>query len=110
MLAQDAPGTVHDGTGPKGLGDARHEKAPIVVVGDEADLLALGLFGHRQCAALGLGADLFLGEPTYRKQGVGQLVLPQHVEGVGLVLAGVAASAQLVARVCAQHACVMAGG
>src|SRR5207253_10261919 len=54
VLAHDPPGSVHDGSATEGAGNARAQEAAIVVVGDEADLLALGFLGRDEPEGPGL--------------------------------------------------------
>ena len=58
----------------------------VVAAGHEADLLALGLVGGRQAETSGHVPDLRLGQVAEREPGVGQLILAQAVQEVGLVL------------------------
>ena len=60
-----------------------------VAVGDEADVVAVGLVGDLQAAALGLVPDLGLRGVAEREQRVRELLLGEHAEHVGLVLAHV---------------------
>jgi len=81
-----------------GLGDFTAGLAQEFAVAaiDKADLLAVRLVVHPQSGLIGNPADLGFFELAEGEQQVGKLVLGQHVEGVALVLAIVAAAAQVV--------------
>ena len=59
----------------------------VVAVGDEADVVAVGLVGDEQPASRGLLAHGRLGGVAEREQRVAQLLLVEHPEHVRLVLA-----------------------
>ena len=65
------------------------QPAGVVAVGDEADVVGVGLLGDQQAARGRLRAHLRLGGVAEREQRVGQLLLGEHAEHVGLVLAAV---------------------
>src|SRR3954453_4430829 len=74
------------------LGDparALTQRIPVVATGYEADLLALGLVGRHEAKVPRDRPDLRLGEIAQRKPRMLQLVLPENVEEVGLVLLGI---------------------
>ena len=77
------------------LAELLAQPAGVVAVGDEADVVGVGLGRHPQAAALGLAAYLRLGGVAQGEQRVPQLVLGQHAEHVGLVLAVVLRPVQL---------------
>lgn len=87
------------------LAEAGGEEALGVAVGDEADVVGVGLLGDREAPALGLGADLVLGgeRVAEREQGVRQLLLVQDAEDVRLVLGHVGGAVQLAGAVLAHH-------
>src|SRR5690606_29908675 len=93
MAADDLAGQrVDDGTG---LGtEPLGQKAARVAVGDEADVMAVGLVGHGQAAPGRLGPDLGLGGIAQREHGVGELLAGEHAQHVGLVLSAVDAAPQ----------------
>ena len=65
------------------------DELAIVVVGYEADLLAVGLVGDGKSGLVGEGADVFFAILADGKQQAAQLRLPQREQDVGLVLRGV---------------------
>src|SRR6185503_851111 len=73
----------------------RTERAADVAIGDEADALALRLRGGRQAEVAGDLPDLRLGQLAEGEPGVGELLLPEPVQEVGLVLVLVAGAAHL---------------
>ena len=92
--ADDGTGAVEDlaalGADPLG------EPAAGVAVGDEADVVAVGLLRDGQAARGGLGAhEAFDGVVPEREVGVGELLGRQHAEHVGLVLRGIRCPVQL---------------
>ncbi len=62
------------------------DEACVVVIRHEADFLAVRLLGHGQPQAAGYGADFRLLILAHGHQGVGELLLGQIIEGVGLIL------------------------
>ena len=84
----------------------------VVAVGDEADLLAIGLGGHRQSQLARQLAHLRLGVAAERKIRSRQLLLLQAEEKIGLILRTVRATAHLIAAGCIVEADarVMASG
>ena len=99
------------GPGRNDLGSPAPEESPVVVVRDEADLLALGRLGGGQAEPAGLRAHLVLHERADGKAGGGQLLLGQRPEKVGLILPRVAAAPEQVAsrRLVAGDARIVAG-
>ncbi len=83
------------------LPEAGGEEALGVTVGDEADVVAVGLLRDRQAAALCLGADLVLRGHgvAQREHGVGELPLVQDAEDVRLVLGLVGGAVQFARAV-----------
>ncbi len=94
------------------LAEVSVDESRIVAVGNEANLLAVGLRGHRQSQLASQIAHLRLGVSAQGKIGAGQLLLLQAEEEIGLVLGVVHAPAHLIAarRVVKADARVMAGG
>src|SRR5690606_11337231 len=95
-----------------GAAEAVGEEAPGVAVGDEADVVRVGLLGDGESAALGLGADLLLGGDgvTEGEHRVGELPVVEHPEDVRLVLGHVGGAVQLARAVLADdHLGVVAG-
>jgi hypothetical protein len=86
VLPHPLPVGVHDRPGfrrPVGPGS---KGATDVAIGDEADALALGLVGGREAEVPGDRADLRFRELPEREPRLGQLVLAEAVQEVGLVL------------------------
>ncbi len=83
---------VHDGPGSRA--QPAPQEATGVTIGDEADVVAVGLVGHSQPAAGRLGTHLVLGAVTEREHGPAQLIAGQHGQHVGLVLGHVDAAHQ----------------
>src|ERR1019366_1608601 len=69
------------------LAEVGIDERGVVTVRDEADLLAVGLFGHRQSELTGELADLGLPERAHREERPGELVLRQAEQEIRLVLA-----------------------
>ncbi len=86
-----AGGVVDDVAAVVGRGGAELllEPAGVVAVGDEADVVGVRLVGDQQPAAPGLEPDVGLGGVAEREQRVRELLLGEHAEHVGLVLAHV---------------------
>ena len=75
------------------------QKTAGVAVGHEADVVGVGLGGHRQAAPRRLGAHGRLGGgPAQREQGAGQARPAGDGQDVGLVLGGVGGARQGQAR------------
>ena len=72
--------------------------AARVPVGDEADVVAVRLGGHRQPARRRLGPHLRLGGVAQREQRPVKLLAGEHGEHVGLVLGQVRAAVQAAVR------------
>src|SRR5581483_7130498 len=70
------------------------DEAAVVVVGDEADLLALRLVGCHESELARPGAHLVLRHPAEGEERAAQELLRQGVEHVALVLARVEAAAE----------------
>src|SRR2546422_5876792 len=87
------------------------KESPVVVVGHEADLLALGLVGGHQAETARVLPHLFLRELADREAGGGQLLLGERPQKVGLVLARVLRPQEQMAprRRVAFHARVVSG-
>ena len=71
------------------------QPAGVVAVGDEADVVGVGLVGHQQAARPGLAAHGRLVGVAQREEGVPQLLLVEHAEDVGLVLGVVGGAVHL---------------
>ena len=92
-------------------GPTSADETEVIVVGDEADLLAFRLVVHRQPLLAGQPADLRLGIIADREEHVGEQFGTQPEEHVGLVLARVVAACDPErAVVRAGDPGVMAGG
>ena len=74
--------------------DALAEEGSGVAGRDEADVMAVGLFGDGQAAPRRFRTDLRLGGVTDRKGGVAQLICGQHRQHVGLILVRIDGAAQ----------------
>ena len=70
------------------------QEPDVVAVGDEADVLAVGLVRHRQPRLPRLLPDGVLVELPHRQQQMGQLELGELIEHIALVLPSVAAPQQ----------------
>ena len=92
MTAEHRPAGVHDGAGGPAQG-AGQERA-CVTVGDEADVVAVRLGGHRQPARRRLGPHLRLGGVAEREQRPVKLLAGEHGEHVGLILGQIRAAVQ----------------
>src|SRR5690606_26166859 len=68
------------------LAQASGQPASGVAVGDEADVVGVGLLGHGEAALGSLLADLRLGRVTEGEEGTGELLLVEHAKDIGLVL------------------------
>ena len=87
------------------------QPGPGVAVGDEADVVAVGLLRHREAPGGGLLAHLRLGRVAQGEEGPGELVGVEHAEHVRLVLGGVHRPVQLTPpRGPLDDARVVAGG
>jgi hypothetical protein len=80
--------------GPGLLAQVLAQEALRVAVGDEADVVRVGLVGHAQAARGGLLPDPVLGHRPERQHRAGQLLGGEDGEHVRLVLAGVDRAAQ----------------
>jgi hypothetical protein len=92
VLAEDGAGLVDDPAG--GLAEVPGQEPLGVAVGDEADVVAVGLVGHGEATGRGFGADLGLGGVAEGEHSVAQLLGGEHGQYVGLVLAGVRGAVQ----------------
>src|SRR5438128_12107864 len=77
--------------------EIRLDETDVVARGYEANLLALRLFGDRECGAPGNRAHLLFGQLAVREDGATHLLLSQVEEEIGLGLARVASTPRLVA-------------
>src|SRR6266511_1503517 len=66
------------------------DKAGVIIVRHEADLLALGFFGNRKAVPPSQSAHLLLAQIAQGKQGARQLFLLQTEQKIGLVLLRIA--------------------
>ncbi len=97
MLPEHGPLGVDDGTGTKRFGNSGPQEAPVVVVRDEADLLALGLVGRHQAQRARLLSHGLLREIAYGKARRGKLLLRQRPQEVRLVLSPVTSAPEQIA-------------
>ena len=95
VLAQHAAVGVDDLALLHGAGAKAGDKVAVVTLGDEADVLALGLVGERQAQPVRVGAGLVLGQGAQGKAEEGQLLPRRGEEEVALVLGLVARPVQL---------------
>src|SRR2546421_675839 len=112
MRTEHAALSVDDRAGPEHVRIPAAQETAIVVVGHEADLLALGLVGRDEAESARVGADRVLVEIPDGKMRRGKLRLIERPEEIGLVLARVAAAPQepAPARRVPRDARVMARG
>src|SRR5882672_5122439 len=110
--AEHATVTVDDRARPENVRIPAAQETAIVVVGHEADLLALPLVGRDEAESARVRADLLLVEIADGKMRRCELRLIERPEEIGLVLACVAPPAQepAPARRVLRDARVMAGG
>src|ERR1022692_1418694 len=92
VTAHDLAVVIHDR--PRRRAEPALEEAPGVTVGDETDVVAVRLVGHRETAPRRFRADLLLGAVTEREHRPAQLAGGQHAEYVGLILGLIDAARQ----------------
>ena len=85
MLPEHAAVEVDDVAGGRGLGPQLLDQAGIVAVGDEADVLAVGLGGDAEARVLGEPPDLALGQVAEREAQIIELLARGAVEEIALV-------------------------
>src|SRR5262249_19802042 len=83
---------VHDRPGAKGPGTPAAEEAAIVVIRDEADLLALRRVGGGEAERARLGPHLLLRQTPHGEPGSFELDLGERPEKIRLILARVPAT------------------
>ena len=87
------------------------QKGQVIAIGDETDILAVVLGGHRQAGQPRFRPGLLLGEVSHGKHRMGQLPLAQMIEHIGLVAGGAFRHTQAADAVIAGfHPCVMPTG
>jgi hypothetical protein len=92
------------------VGRVRGHEPRVVVVRNEADLLAVGLVRDGQLACPRIGAHRLLGSIADGEHGVSQLILRQRKQEIRLILGGIdGALEQISARRVTFHACVVSG-
>ena len=74
----------------------RFEKGIVVAVGDEADLVAVGLLGDGEIELARERADSRLVERADREERVRELILRQREEEIRLILRGIDAALEQV--------------
>jgi hypothetical protein len=89
VLAQQATVLKADRTWDEGLGYLLAQEARHPALADEADILALALVCRDQAAAARFVAHLLLGQGADREQRMGELLLGEAEEEVGLVLGAI---------------------
>ena len=102
---------VYDVAGSVDVGAVLLHEAGVVVVGDEAHILALGLLGGQQAEAAGMVSHLVLRHVAEGEEGARQGVGCDGKEEVGLVLRGVDGGEELRSAVFGgADACVVTRG
>ena len=87
MSADDLAGSVDKLAGGVGFSGVFLQEFGIVAVGDEADILGILLLRGDEAAFPGDGTDLVLaGKLPQGEAGMGQLLLGQEIEDIGLIL------------------------
>ena len=94
VLAEHGPVEPDDLARRGGLGAQFLDQPGIIAVGDEADVLAVGLVGDDQPGGLGQPANLALGQVAEREAQIIELVGGGAVEEIALVARRVAALPQ----------------
>src|SRR5688500_9949413 len=97
MCADDLARGISEDAGPRGIGRVALDKRRVIAVGDEADLVAVGLVGDRQSALARDRAHVRLRQLADWKLRARELLLREREEKVGLILVAVDAAQQLVA-------------
>ena len=110
MLAEHAAGQVDDLAGHLGLGAKLADHAGIIAVGDEADVLAVGLGGDGEAQLGGDFAHLRLGHAAQREAQIIELVLRGREQEIALVARRIGGAVQLGALRALDAADIMAGG
>ena len=99
MSAEYPALAVHDRAGAEDTGLTAPQEGAVVIVGDEADLLALGLVGRREPEAPRVRPHLVLRQLADGKARCRELLLRERPEEVGLILPRVTgAQEQMPAR------------
>jgi len=93
MLANLGAGDVDNVAWP--TAEAPLQESGSVSVGDEADVVTVGLVRHSETTLPGLGAYLALARETERKKAPAKLIMIQYAQHVGLILVDVDGSMQL---------------
>src|SRR3954462_15199928 len=96
VAAQYPPGGVDDGAGLIDLGRALRHEGGVIIVGDEADLLAVRLVCHRQAGPAWVLAARVLRPVADREHGARELLLRQREKEIRLILRRVGAALQEV--------------
>ena len=110
MAAEHAAVEVDDVARRCGFGPQALDQPGIIAVGDEADVLAVGLGGDLQAELGGDPADLVLGQVAEREAQEIELLARRPVEEIALVAARIGALVQLGAAAVDDPADIMAGG
>jgi hypothetical protein len=96
MVAQHAAVHVHDLAGIGGAGAQFLDHGGVIAVGHEADVLAVGLVGHRKPVFRGERAGFGLGgEVAQREAQEIELFLRGGEQEIGLVARGIGGAVQL---------------
>ena len=77
VIPEDVAGFVDHDAVARGIGGVLRHECAVVVVGDEADFLAVRLVRHREPALSRVGADRVLRQIADREHRAGQLLLRQ---------------------------------
>ena len=89
MLAQFLAVATEDGAGLTGFLAVFLQKAPVIAVAQEAQILAFALAGDGQAKPFGQFAYFWLGLAPDGEEHLAQFFLIQHVQDVRLIFVGV---------------------
>jgi len=110
VLPEHLPAQVHDIPGRDGFRSQLLDQARIIAVGDEADVLAVGLGRHLQPGFRRDAPHLVLGHRAQWEAQIIELLAGRAVEEIALVAARVGALVKLGAAMPDQPLDIMAGG
>ena len=99
MPAQHPAGGIHNISRLLQLGTVL-QQILLVVIRHKADFLALRLVGHRQAALCRLRPGIRLHPAPQGSHYMGQLLLPQAIKGISLILAAICTLADIVPARC----------
>src|SRR6266542_788318 len=95
VVGDGAPARVDHLAGSNQVGSVPSQERAVVVAGDEAHFLGVGLAGHGEAEAHGVRPRLRFFLSTHWEEAPGELVLAEHVEEIGLVLRSVNAATEM---------------